>query len=148
MRPSSSETCNSSMHELFSSIDDPSVNMKPPAVVSVCSDNHIHDQDKFCTTDEELIRLTDQSLSVTSFQVSNNSTRSTTHDIYENNSSSRAEQTASHSSVSCSILSGNATHSIISGQSVISSKDQSKSESLLDLGLKCKGFQMGHLNIQ
>ena len=68
--------------------------------------------------------------------------------IYENNSSSTAEQTASQSFVSSSILSGNVTHSIISGQSLISSKVQSKSESLLDLGLKCKGFQMGHLNIQ
>ena len=62
-----------------------------------------------------------------------------------NNSSSMAEQTASQSYVSSSILSGNITHNIASGQSVISSRDQSKSESLLDLGLKCKGFQMGHL---
>ena len=80
--------------------------------------------------------------------MSNNSTRSTAYDIYESNSSSRAEQTASHLSVCSSILSGNATHSITSGQSVISSKDQSKSESLLDLGFKCKGFQIGHLKIQ
>ena len=85
---------------------------------------------------------------MTSFQVSNNSTRSTTQDRYVNSSSSRAEQTASLSSVFSSNLSGNVTHSITSGQSVISSKEQSKPESLLDLGLKCKGFQMGHLNIQ
>ena len=125
-----------------------SVNMQPPVVSSVCTDNHFYGQDKSCTTDNELIRPPDQSLSVTSFQVSNNSTRSSTHDIYENNSSSMAEQTASQSSVSSSILSGNVTHNITSEQSIISSKDQSKSESLLDLGLKCKGFQMGHLNIQ
>ena len=132
------------MHELFSSINDTSVNMQPPVVSNVCTDNHFYGQDKSCTTDNELIRPPDQSLSVTSFQVSNYSTRSTTHDIYVNNSSSRAEQTA----VSSFILSGNVTHSTISGQSVISSKEQSNSESLLDLGLKCKGFQMGHLNIQ
>ena len=125
-----------------------SVNMQPPVVSNVCTDNHFYGQDKSCTTDNELIRPPDQSLSVTSFQVSNNSTRSTTHDIYVNNSSSMAEQTASQSSVSSSIMSGNVTHSIASGQSVISSKDQSKSESLLDLGLKCKGFQIRHLNIQ
>ena len=119
-----------------------SVNMQLPVVSNVCTDNHFHGQDKSCTTDNELIRPPDQSLSVTSFQVSNNSTRSTTH---VNNSSSMAEQTASQSYVSSSVLSGNITHNIASGQSVISSKDQSKSESLLDLGLKCKGFQMGHL---
>ena len=33
MRPSSSETGSLSMHELFSSINDVSVNMQPPAVV-------------------------------------------------------------------------------------------------------------------
>ena len=113
-----------------------SVNMQPPVVSNVCTDNHFHRQDKSCTTDNELIRLPDQSLSVTSFQVSNNSTRSTTHDIYENNSISMAEQAASQSYVSSSILSSNVTHNIASGQSVISSKDQSKSESLLDPWLK------------
>ena len=134
------------MHALFSPIN--VVNMQPPSVANVCTDNHIHSQDKSYTIDNELIRPTDQSLSVTKFQMSNNSTRSTTHDIYETNSSSRPEPTASQSSVSSSILSGNVTKSIKFGQSVISSKDQSKSESLLDLGLKSKGFQMGHLNIQ
>ena len=133
MRPSSSETGSSSMLELFSSINDASVNMQPPVVANVCTDNHIHGQDKSCTIDNELIRPTDQSLSVTGFQLSNSSTRSTTHDRYENNSSSRAEHTASHSSASSSILPGNVTHSITSGQSVISFKDKSKSEFLLEL---------------
>ena len=96
----------------MNSINDASVNMQPPVVSIVCTDNHFHGQDKSCTTDNELTTPTDQSLFVTSFQVSNNSTRSTTHDININNSSSRAEQTASHSYVSSSILSDNATHSI------------------------------------
>ena len=74
--------------------------MQPPVVANVSTDNHIHGQDKSCTTDNELIRPTNQSLSVTSFQVSNNSTRGRAHDIYENNSSARAEQTASQSSAS------------------------------------------------
>ena len=120
MRPSSSETGSSSMHELFSSINDASVNMQPTAVANVCTDDHFHGQDKSCTTYNELTRPPDQSLSVTSFQVSNNFTRSTTHDRCVNNSSSRAEQTASQLSASSSILSGNVTHSITSGQSVIS----------------------------
>ena len=136
------------MHELFSSINDTSVTMQPPAVANVYTDNHIHGQDKSCTTDNELIRPPDQNLSVTSFQVSNNSTRSTTHDRYVNNSSSMTDQTASQSYISSSILSSNVTHSTTSGQSVISSKEQSNSEYLLDLGLKSKGFQMGHLYIQ
>ena len=149
MRPSSStEAGSSSMHELFSSINDTSVNMQPPAVANVYTDNHIHGQDNSCTTDNELISPPDQSLSVTSFQVSNNSTRSTTHDRYVNNSSSMTYQTASQSYISSSILSSNVTHSTTSGQSVISSKEQSNSEYLLDLGLKSKGFQMGHLYIQ
>ena len=65
------------MHELFSLINDTSVNMQPPAVANVCSDNHIHGQHESCTTENDLIRPTDQSLFVTSFQVSNNFTRST-----------------------------------------------------------------------
>ena len=89
MRPSSSET-----GSLFSSINDASVNMQPPVVANVCTDNHIHSHGRSCTTDNEFIRPTDQSLSVTRFQVSNNSTRSTTYDIYKNESSSRAEQTS------------------------------------------------------
>ena len=105
MRPSYSESGSLSMHEVFSSINDTSVNMQPSAVANVCTDNHFHGQDKSCTTDNELIRPTDQSLSVTSFQVSINSTRSTTQDRYVNSSSSRADQTASQSSVSSSILS-------------------------------------------
>ena len=43
------------MHELFSLINDTPVNMQPSAVANVCSDNHIHGQDKSCTTDNELI---------------------------------------------------------------------------------------------
>ena len=105
MRPSYSELGSLSMHEILSSINDTSVNMQPPSVANVCTDNHFHDQDKSCTTDNELNRPTDQSLSVTSFQVSNNSTRSTTQDRYVNSSSLRAEQIASQSSVSSSIVS-------------------------------------------
>ena len=106
MRPSSSET-----GSLFSSINDASVNMQPPVVANVCTDNRIHGHGRSYTTDNEFIMPTDQSLSVTRFQVSNNSTRSTTHDIYKYDSSSRAEQT----SVSSIILSGNVTHSVSSG---------------------------------
>ena len=41
-----SETGSSSMHELFSSINDASVDMQQPAVSNVCTDNHSHGQDK------------------------------------------------------------------------------------------------------
>ena len=72
MRSLSSETGSSStcMHELLSSINDASVNMQPPAMANVCTDNHIDGQDKSSNTDNKLIWLSDQSLSVTSFQVS------------------------------------------------------------------------------
>ena len=56
--------------------------MQPPAVANVGTDNYIHDQDESCITDNELIKPTDQSLSVTSFQVSNNNLLDVQNMIY------------------------------------------------------------------
>ena len=58
--------------------------------------------------------------------MTNNLTKSKTHNIFEHNSSSRADQTASQPSVSSSSLSGNFTHSIKSGQSGSSSKSKNE----------------------
>ena len=41
--------------------------MQPTVVVNVCTDNHIYGQAKSYTTNNALIRPTDQSSSVTSF---------------------------------------------------------------------------------
>ena len=138
MRPSSSETGSSSMHELFSSINDVSVNMQQPAVLNVCTD-----------IDSIPSNLTnDTCVSYATFSGADISASGQTP----------AEQQGSYSD--CSLSQGGDYKSVysslrtddasitINGMSDDTGSSQSSSNYLLDLGLKCKGFRMGHINIQ
>ena len=138
MRPSSSETGSSSMHELFSSINDVSVNMQPPAVVNVCTD-----------IDSIPSNLTnDTCVSYATFSGADISASGQTPAEQQGSySDSSLSQGGDYTSVYSSLGTDDASITI-NGMSDDTGSSQSSSNYLLDLGLKCKGFRMGHINIQ
>ena len=138
LRPSSSETGSSSMHELFSLINDVSVNMQPPAVVNVCTD-----------IDSIPSNLTnDTCVSYATFSGSDISASGQTPAEQQGSySDSSLSQGGDYTSVYSSLGTDDASITI-NGMSDDTGSSQSSSNYLLDLGLKCKGFRMGHINIQ
>ena len=138
MRPSSSETGSSSMHELFCSINDVSVNMQPPAVVNVCTD-----------IDSIPNNLTnDTCVSYATFSGADISASGQTPAEQQGSySDSSLSQGGDYTSVYSSLWTDDASMTI-NGMSDDTGSSQSSSKYLLDLGLKCKGFRMGHINIQ